>query len=181
MEAAGDLKFSFRAIRDRIEAKDVDKHAAFCVLKKREPGSVVYFLEKRRDDDSFAAKFALYGGKRKEGDLSYEAIIARELREELKIPVRDNDFRDLSFHVASRQNGKLMAAEVFVLDDHHLMHHFKSAKFLSHIRSLKNDKVGEPVKIRRFGTRWMFNSWHKLTPIAAFALLQDCENDIRSH
>lgn len=176
-----ELQTSFRPIRDRIDAKDVDKHAAFCVLKKRELGSIVYFLERRRDDDSFASRLALYGGKRKTGDLSYEAIIARELREELKLPVRDNDFKDLSFHVASRQNGKLMAAEVFVLDIHELTHSMKTSAFLRHIRALKDDKVGEPVKVRRVGTRWALVDWSKLTPIAAFALLQDCANDMRAH
>ena len=175
---------TYRPINEKsVQIENVEKHTAFAVIKKRTLLGVIYFLEHRKRSDSWAGRYALYGGKRKDGERSYESVLARELDEELGVPAQDNDLISQHFLITPRQNGKMTAKEIFTLQDRRFNPYLVTARIEKKVRlrnqTHPNDPIGYPKKIRRIGRLWLFNSWHKLTPAAAYALLDDCEQSTK--
>lgn len=159
------------------------KNTGFVLIKRRSFLSVVYFLEIRDKDDSYAERYGLYGGTQDtdKDEFDYKDIAARELRDELDIPAQPNDLQELGFVHSYRENGQSFSSEIFKLDHLHRKHlHFDKLKSAAIKNSKANDLVGRPKKIRRvFYGWWWFSAWHKLTPPAAFALLTDTVQDKR--
>jgi len=179
----------FKGIKknDTLDLSGVQKYTSFILLKKKSLFGYVYFFERRRDDDSFGGKLALFGGSRDpdKPESSHEAILDNELGEELGLEGILEGFISKFYLISKRENGEETATEVFALEEK-VSSKLRLGKLQNaqqrHVRKAPNDPVGKVVKIRRVGLNWWwFKGWRNLTPIAAFAVLTDWRNDVVLH
>ena len=171
----------------KLDLGDVEKYASFALIKKKSFLGFVYFLEKRQHDDTLANKLGLFGGSRSEAspEVSHENILNRELGEELGLSEQRAGFNSKLYAKWRRENGGWTAIEVFFLEERHTKY-IRYKKLLAARKERAkldpDDKFGIPIKIRRVGLNWWwFRGWHKLTPVASFALLADWREDLKAH